>query len=421
VAENVIELNGKRYDAVSGAYLGVSSAAPTATAPSVKHPKKGRAIDGFIRPTTTNTKHAHIAGPVTPVKPAHHAPKVSVSHPAHKPKPAVKPAVAAAPVKHSIPARTPAKPQADVTHAHAVKHTIAQAHKAAAAARAHHPEHAKTLARRYVHKPAFSMKPAIKTQAPAEVAAKPLSAITVKRSALQVDEARLERAKNVIRHSAIRRFMPIRPDYSPAAVEHTPRRAPAHVPHIAVHPVPATVEHRARSHSDIFEAAIARADSHKQPRHKLHHPHRRLINTLAVIGALVVIGGFITYLNIPNIQLHVASIQAGFKADIPSYKPTGYALNGGVKRTGNTVSMRFTSGENSFVITQQPSDWNSQTLVENTLALTGDKHQTVEVGGRTVYIYDGSNAVWVNGGVRYDINTSSPLSADDISKLASSL
>jgi hypothetical protein len=398
VAENVIELNGKRYDAVSGAYLGVIDT-KHAVAPAVKHAKKGKAIDGFIRPTTTNT-HAHTAS---------------------KPKVGARAKPSMAPVTHAVPARTPNKHPADSTHAKATQHAIAQAHKAAVAARAHQPEHTKTLARHYVHKPEARMKPAIKPQAPAEVAAKPLSAITVKRSALQVDEARLARAKHMVRHNAIRRFMPVRPDYSPAAVASTPHRTPTQVPHIAVRPVPAAVEHRPHSHSDIFEAAIARADSHKQPRHKLHHPHRRLINTLAVVGALLVIGGFVTYLNIPNIQLHVASVQAGFKADMPRYKPTGYALNGGVKRTGNTVSMQFISGENSFTITQQPSDWNSQTLVENTQALTGDKHQAINVAGRTVYIYDGSNAVWVNGGIRYDINTNAPLSTDDISKLASSL
>jgi hypothetical protein len=413
VAENVIELNGKRYDAVSGAVLGASSK-PAAAQPA-KHAKKGRAIDGFIRPTATNAHHAD-PGPVRSIK--SDTPSVTTTTPK-----AIAPSKPTVP--HAIPAAAKAAPakksRADISHSNASKHTIAQAHKAAAARAAHQPQRAETLMRRSVHKPAYSIKPAIKPQAPAEIAAKPLSAITVKRSALQVDEARLERAKNIVRHSGIRRFMPVRPDYTPSAVERTPHRAAADVPHIPVRAVPAAVEQRARTHHDIFEAAIARAESHKQPCAKLHHPHRRLINTLAIIGAFLVIGGFVAYLNIPNIQLHVASVQAGFKAELPSYKPTGYALTGGVRRTGNTVSMKFVSGENNFTITQQPSDWNSQTLVENTLALTGDKHKTIQAGGRIVYIYDGSNAVWVNGGVRYDINTQSPLSTDDISKLASSL
>lgn len=275
--------------------------------------------------------------------------------------------------------------------------------------------------RHAVHKPEMTMKPAIKPQAPAEIAAKPMSAIVQKRSALQVDEARMERAKNIAKHGGIRRFMPVRPDHSPAAVAITPHRTPDEVPIIAVKPAPAREHHNRYAHRDIFEAAIAKADSHKQPQHKVRRGHRRLVNTLAVIGAFLVIGGFVTYLNVPNIQLRVASVQAGFKANIPNYKPTGFALQGGVRRTGNTVSLTYRSGESNYTITQQPSDWNSQTLAENTLALSGDNHKTLEVGGRTVYVYDGSNAVWVNGGVRYDLNTNAPLSTDDITRLATSL
>ena len=229
--------------------------------------------------------------------------------------------------------------------------------------------------------------------------------------------------------------MPVKPDYVPSA---TAEVAPRHfnsdfhteIPVIAVKPVPAhahgkVTAHKPKpvqSHTDIFEAAIARAESHKQPKHPAKRPaHRRLINTMAVIAAFLVIGGFVTYLNIPNIKLHVASIQAGFKAEMPDYKPTGYALQDGIHRSGNTVSLRFTSGENNYTITQQPSIWNSQTLEENTLALAGSKHKTVEAGGRTVFIYNGSNAVWVNGGVRYDLTTNAPLSTTDITSLASSL
>jgi hypothetical protein len=405
VADNVIELNGKRYDAVSGALLGTTNKKASVNVPHTANLPKGRAIDGFIRPTGTNSHK--VAGKPVAIKQPHEVHKVVAAPAAPAPK---------------QPNSQPTKQRADVTHSTAQKHTLAQAHKAAAAAKAHKPQRAETLMRRAVHKPAFSLKPAIKPQAPAEMAAKELSAITVKRSALQVDHARVERAKNIVRHGGIRRFMPVRPDHSPAAVAATPHRAVHDVPVIPVHAVPAAVEHRPKTHSDIFEAAIARADSHKQPKHKGPRPaHRRLINTMAIVGAFLVIGGFVTYLNIPNIQLHVASIQAGFKADLPNYKPTGYALHGGVKRTGNTVSMRFTSGENNYTVTEQPSDWNSQTLVENTLALSGDKHKTIEAGGRTVYIYDNNNAVWVNGGVRYDINANAPLTTDDISKLATSL
>jgi hypothetical protein len=392
VAENVIELNGKRYDALTGAYLGAGHAPAAAPA---KH-AKGRVIDGFIRPTATN---AH----VTPIPK-----KSAAAHTATAPNPVSKP-------------KSITKPSTATARPSTAPHPVT-------VAKAHQPERAKTLMRRSVRKPEAVMKPAIKPQAPAEIAAKPVSAIVPKRSALQVDPQRLERAQTTVKHTGVRRFQPAKPDHSPAAMQHSPTTAThnAHVPVIAVRPAP---EHHTgksptpHAHTDIFEAAIARANSHKQQPHKPLHKirRRRFINIAAGIAAFFVIGGFVTYLNMPNIQLHIASMQAGFKADMPRFKPNGYALQGGVQRSGNTVTMTFQSGENNFSLTQQPSDWNSQTLLENTFALQSSQHKTVEAAGRTVYIYDDSNATWVDGGVRYDVTGNAPLSTNDITNLASSL
>lgn len=422
MADNVIELNGKRYDAITGAYLGGGDGKPYVP-PSATYSKKGpgktsgRHIDGFIKPAGAHPKV---------IKPA---PTKPVAKHAHV-KPIAKPAAMGKPVA-SAHLPKPATQPAHKSHkpAHEPNKTATSAKRTPVAVKPHRPEHAKTLMRHVVRKPAHSIKPAIKTQAPAEIASQPASSILFKPSVSRIDEDRLKRAKAIAKYSGIRHFMPVKPDYSPKLMENTPRHAPAGVPVIAVRPVPAHAHgHKAatskqRTHTDIFEAAIARADSHKQPTHRAAHrsKHRRLVNTLAVVGAFLVIGGFVTYLNMPNIELHVASIQAGFKADMPDYKPAGYALQGGVQRNGNTISLRFQSGENRYTITQQPSDWNSQTLQENTLALAGKKHKTVEAGGRTIFIYNGSNAVWVNSGVRYDLNTNAPLSTEDITKLAVSL
>lgn len=106
---------------------------------------------------------------------------------------------------------------------------------------------------------------------------------------------------------------------------------------------------------------------------------------------------------------------------MPSYTPTGYALNGGVSHSGGTISLSFRSGDSSYTITQQSSNWNSQTLLDNTLAL-GGSHETIEKNGQTIYVYDnGTRAAWVNGGVRYDITGNAQLSTDDIVAIATSL
>jgi hypothetical protein len=277
--------------------------------------------------------------------------------------------------------------------------------------------------RRAVHKPAVTLKPAIKPQAPAELAARPASAVLRKGSAEQVDPGRLERAKSAAKHGAVRRFQRSKTGQEPvASAVHTPVDR---VPVIAVRPQPAaSVPVRSRQpaqYPDIFEAAIKRAKSHEQPQHKRHARRRPLAGILAGIAVFFILGGFITYLNMPNIQLHVASVEAGFKASMPSHRPVGYALRGGVQHSGGTVSMRFISGDSSFQITEQSSNWDSQALLDNTLALAGP-HQTIERNGRTVYVYgDGANAAWVTGNIRYDITGNASLSATELADIAASM
>lgn len=459
MAKNVIELNGKRYDALTGEYLGAGKGepykSPSAAATEKAAPKKPklaaakagpRHIDGFIRPggVVKPTTKSTVAAVVPAAKPIASHPvatkHVAKAPHAHKPvmagdihKKVTKPAAVQRPVKaakHTEAAKPAAKPA--VAAKAPVKKPIAVRHTATTTAKPHSPQPTKTLMRRAVKKPEANLKPAIRTQVPVEIAPASPSSLLFKPSASRIDEGRLKRAKAIAKATGIQHFMPVQPDYTPTAFAAAPQTAAASIPVIPVRTVPAHAHgklttHKPKpashqAHSDIFEAAIARANSHKQPKHPAKRSaHRRLVNTMAGIAAFLVIGGFITYLNLPNITLHVASVQAGFKAEMPDYRPTGYALQGGVQRSGNTVSLRFQSGENQYTLTQQPSVWNSQTLEENTLALAGSEHKTIDAAGRTVFIYNGSNAVWVNGGVRYDLTTNAPLSTEDISRLASSL
>src|SRR5207253_1604272 len=107
------------------------------------------------------------------------------------------------------------------------------------------------------------------------------------------------------------------------------------IPVIAVQPQPLSSYGRATSpihapHTDMFEHALKHARSHEQPPLKKRHiRHSRVLNIAAGVAAFVVLGGFIAYLNMTNIQLRVASAEAGFHASMPSYKPTGYTLRGG--------------------------------------------------------------------------------------------
>ena len=122
----------------------------------------------------------------------------------------------------------------------------------------------------------------------------------------------------------------------------------------------------------------------------------------------------------PGIELRVASMHAGFHAEMPSYKPTGYALMGGVKATDGMVQLTYASGSSSYQITQVPSDFNSATLLDQNTEQRGAPKQTVQSEGRIIYLYDGS-ASWVDGGVRYEVSGNANLTADDLVALATSM
>lgn len=368
MGDNIIELNGKRYDALTGAYLGKSHVVPKHITEQFVH---GKVIDGFVRPS--------------------------------------RPADDTSAVRKQVPKKV-AK-----TVLAAVPKQAEHARAAARHVKAHSPEHSRTLMHRHARKPEFTLKPAIKAQPPAEIMAKPASAIAHKRSAYGVDPSRHQRAVSTNQHQSIRHF-------HPGTIHNV-----SVVPAMTVRSAPLSAAHPPRpsqKHADIFEAAIANASSHNQPMHKARRHRtvrRKLANTLAGVAVFLVIGGFIGYLNMPQLELRVASVQAGFGASMPAYAPTGYALEGGVERSGGTISLKFRSGDQSYTVTQQSSNWNSQTLLDNTLALNG-QHETVQKNGQTIYVYDGgTSAAWVNGGVRYDLNGNAELSEEDIVSIATSL
>ncbi|HSX32258.1 MAG TPA: hypothetical protein VLF43_03285, partial [Candidatus Saccharimonadales bacterium] len=144
MSEHVIELNGKRYDANTGALVGVSAAVAKAAAPV--HRKK--VIDGFVRQTAPK-KTVHTAATTAAVQ----AKPITA-----KPTTKLHPDIAALAVQKQA--------------------KVARTHTARTAKRK--PEHSKTLMRTTVKRPDISRKPAIKPQAPAEIMAKPVSAIAQK-------------------------------------------------------------------------------------------------------------------------------------------------------------------------------------------------------------------------------------------------
>jgi hypothetical protein len=139
--------------------------------------------------------------------------------------------------------------------------------------------------------------------------------------------------------------------------------------------------------------------------------------------AVLLLAGYLTYLNMPTISIRVAAVQSGINASYPDYQPSGYRLDGPIAYNDGEVSMKFAanSGPQSFNIREQRSSWNSSAVLENYVQpKAGTDYNTHTQSGLTIYTFDGK-AAWVNGGILYTVDGDAPLSNDQILRIATSL
>lgn len=180
-----------------------------------------------------------------------------------------------------------------------------------------------------------------------------------------------------------------------------------------------------------FESALKGATAHLETFegkvHKKGVLHRKgFRNKTANLAFMSIAGlllfGFFAYQNAPAIEMRVASTRAGVNANMPGYKPSGYGV-GEVKSESGLVSVSFRSRTDSkgFTLTQRASNWNSASLLANTVAQNNQPYQTYQDDGKTVYIYNNSNATWVDGGVWYQVEGNANLTSDQLLRIANSL
>lgn len=234
------------------------------------------------------------------------------------------------------------------------------------------------------------------------------------------------------RHSSVNRFAP-----HPAGALHTspkPRTvdiapAVAH-PHVVKAHAQSAAKAQPLSHtisaSDINHHAVKTAvqNAHKRPPLKSRLlPRQRIAAVLSATLAIVILGGYVTYLNMPALSVRVAAAQAGIDAGYPNYRPDGYALNGPVTYSDGKVAMNFKAngGNHKFTIAESKSGWDSEALLDNYITeKAGSDYVPYTERGLTIYTY-GNNAAWVNGGILYTIEGDAPLSNSQMRRIATSL
>jgi hypothetical protein len=177
----------------------------------------------------------------------------------------------------------------------------------------------------------------------------------------------------------------------------------------------------------IKQEAITEAMNNAPKRNSQKAPKQGRMGRMASFGsiavALILLGGYFAYINMPNLSVRVAAAQAGVNASYPDYRPDGYSLSGAVAYTEGQVNMKFASntGPQNFTIQQSKSNWDSSAVLNNYIEKkAGDNYITYNERGLTIYTY-GSNAAWVNQGVLYTITGDAPLSSDQIRRIATSM
>ena len=197
---------------------------------------------------------------------------------------------------------------------------------------------------------------------------------------------------------------------------------------------PAVTIPAANKYSSInsFNKALEAANSHQQPpltNKQLKALHvkkmfkgRAIAYSLVSLAAIVVIG-YAIYQNIPNVMVKVASVRAGFAANLPSYRPSGFSLSAVGYQPG-MVAFNFLSNVDNrkFTITERSSNWDSSTLVSSVVVPTeGTNYKKIMVDGQSIYIYGTDQAAWVSNNIWYQVKGNGSLSTNQIIQMATTL
>lgn len=240
----------------------------------------------------------------------------------------------------------------------------------------------------------------------------------------------------VQRSPAISKFGPTHHSIAPRHSVATPHPEPPAEARPRIHPVAAkALTHvtpamaAPQSSKELKEALIReRLAEAQSPTEAPASPRRRLgkqprlATILTSSLALLLLAGYLTYINLPNISMRVAATRAGISANYPNYKPDGYRFTGPITYQPGEVNITFQSNTNdrNFVIKQKASSWDSQAVLDNYVSKKTGTYLTYQERGLTIYSF-GNQAAWVNGGLLYTIEGNAPLSSDQLMRIATSM
>lgn len=401
-SKTTIEVNGKQYDAVTGAV--VADGSPIAT-------PRGHNIDGFFRSRTTSV-------------PTRKSPPVSDSITvlaAPSPRPQKTPARGVNHTKRHTPeaAKTVEVRVKSGVH-HSQKLTVRRTPIAPNHTKAVKPQHSQTLMRTAVKPPKPSFYKQAGTQSTLQHAVPSL--IVNKKSVVSVDSSRLARAQQTersprISHHTAEQPASLLPQFGPLAVQPVPVKPEGHEP--STPPAP----HPDNKPTDMFEHALANAnhfvDIQSQKLHFRKKARRHVASMAAGTLALFVIAGFAFYQNSPGLQFKVASYHAGVATHMPNLSATGFAYEGARAENGKLV-VGLSGASGNYRLSQEATNLSAQDLIQNIGATDASgypDYRSVQSDDVTIYRFSNTDATWVRNGTLYTVNGSGNLTDQQVESL----
>lgn len=377
--KTIIEINGRKYDARTGKVITTSD---SSSKPTSGTPNRGGSMDGISKQNTS-----HVFTDLTP-RPVQEAPKL---------KKVIQPAVRSLDIKPV----------------------------------SRKPQKSKTLLRTAVKKP---QKQSPKIHSTSTISPSNLEKSATGRGILlkRIPNARLERAGFASKSSFINRFdrsNKIKPQLSDSL---TVKSAPT-AQSAPVSPPSLPLKNDSNKSEFVFNHPNNNYSAEKHNRVHKVSLKRRILNGFgasqkfvaigATVAAIIVLGGFLAYQNIPSVGMRIAASKAGFSGKLPNSTPAGYAFKGPILSSkGNIVlTYKSNSDDRKFIVSQKPTEWTSESLLTNYLVDSKLRYQTYRDKGMTVYIYNESNATWVDKGIWYTVNGDGSLNSEQILEIASSI
>lgn len=278
------------------------------------------------------------------------------------------------------------------------------------------PERSKTLLRKAIKKPqpaVTTVKAPIPSQTPKT---------SVSRSPLINKFGKATSGPSL--HTSKPAIEPSEPQIkTPATTQDCTEHRPQQYPHLTP---PAGLKDSKSLKEHLIKEGLQKADARKVPEptgvRKLFSKKPRTMHVVSMCLGLALLGGYLTYVNMPNLSVQVAAARSGVQASYPEYRPDGYHFAGPIAYSPGEVTLRFKSNTNTqgYTVKQRASNWDSQAVLDNFVTKDSESYLTYSEQGLTIYTYK-DKAAWVNGGILYTIDGDAPLSSEQILRIAASM